>query len=65
MKPFPTSTFGSSARAYGHTGTGGSSGFADPDRGLGYASVMNRSGYSVTTDTRELALRPAVDAAVG
>ena len=45
MKPFPMLPFGSSTRAYGHTGTGGSFGFADPDRGLGYAYVMNRLGF--------------------
>ena len=44
MKPFPILPFGSSVRADGHTGTGGSFGFADPDRGLGYAYVMNRAG---------------------
>ena len=62
MKPFPMLPFGSSGRAYGHTGTGGSFGFADPDRGVGYAYVMNRAGFSVPTDRRELALRRAVDA---
>jgi CubicO group peptidase (beta-lactamase class C family) len=60
MKPFPILPFGSSMRAYGHTGTGGSFGFADPDRGLGYAYVMNRAGFSVPTDRRELALRTAL-----
>jgi CubicO group peptidase (beta-lactamase class C family) len=65
MKPFPILPLGSSTRAYGHTGTGGSLGFADPDRGLGYAYVMNRAGYAVPTDPRELALRRALDAALG
>jgi CubicO group peptidase (beta-lactamase class C family) len=60
MKPFPLLPFGSSTRAYGHTGTGGSFGFADPDRSIGYAYVMNRAGYSVPTDRRELALRTAL-----
>jgi CubicO group peptidase (beta-lactamase class C family) len=60
MKPFPILPFGSSPRAYGHSGTGGSFGFADPDRDLGYAYVMNRAGYSVPTDRRELALRTAL-----
>ena len=60
MKPFPILPFGSSGRSYGHTGMGGSFGFSDPDSGLGYAYVMNRGGYSLPTDPRELALRDAV-----
>lgn len=60
MKPFPILPFGSSGRAYGHTGMGGSFGFADPDSGIGYAYAMNRGGYSLPTDARELALRDAV-----
>jgi len=60
MKPFAILPFGSSTRAYGHTGTGGSFGFADPDHGLGYAYVMNRAGFSVPTDPRELELRTAL-----
>lgn len=60
MKPFPILPFGSTARSYGHTGLGGSFGFADPDLGLGYAYAMNRGGYSLPTDPRELALRDAL-----
>lgn len=60
MKPFPILPFGSSPRAYGHTGSGGSFAFADPDTGTGYAYVMNRAGYSLPTDPREIALREAV-----
>ncbi len=60
MKPFPILPFGSTPKAYGHTGLGGSFGFADPDAGLGYAYAMNRGGYSLPTDPRELALRDAV-----
>jgi len=60
MKPFPILPFGSTARSYGHTGLGGSFGFADPDTGLGYAYAMNRGGYSLPTDPREIALRDAV-----
>lgn len=62
MKPFPTLPFGSSPRAYGHTGSGGSFGYADPDRKLGYCYMMNRAGYSLPTEPREIALRIAVDA---
>lgn len=64
MKPFPMLPFGSSDRAYGHTGTGGSFGFADPDRRLGYAYVMNRADYAVPTSPRELALRAALEHAL-
>jgi len=61
MKPFPVLPFGSSQRAYGHTGSGGSFAFADPDTGTGYEYVMNRAGYSMPTDTREIALRNALN----
>ena len=64
MKPFPMLPFGSSARAFGHTGTGGSFGYADPDRALGYAYVMNRVDFAVPTSSRELALRAAVEGAI-
>lgn len=60
MKPFPILPFGASTRAYGHSGMGGSFGFADPDNGIGYAYAMNRAGYSLPTDPRETALRNAV-----
>ena len=60
FKPFPAIQFGSSSRAYGHTGAGGSFGFADPDRGLGYAYAMNRAGWALPVDPREQALRDAL-----
>lgn len=65
MKPFPMLPFGSSARAFGHTGTGGSFGYADPDHALGYAYVMNRADFAVPTSARELAVRYAVEKALG
>lgn len=64
-KPSATVRLGSSHRAYGHDGVGGSVGFADPDRQLGYAYVMNRAGYSWTVDPRDVALRDALYAALG
>lgn len=64
MKPFPFMPFGSSSRAYGHMGTGGSFAYADPDHRLGYAYVMNRMDYASPTSPRELALRRAVEAAL-
>lgn len=64
MKPFPLLPFGSSGRAFGHTGSGGSFAYADPDVGVGYAYVMNRAGYGLPTDPREMALRTAVERAI-
>ena len=60
MKPFPILPFGSSDRAFGHTGSGGSFAYADADSGVGYAYVMNRNGYGLPTDPREVALREAL-----
>jgi CubicO group peptidase (beta-lactamase class C family) len=61
IKPFPQFRFGSSAeQAFGTMGTGGSFGFADPDTGVGFAYAMNRSGFRLWDDPRELALRNAL-----
>jgi CubicO group peptidase (beta-lactamase class C family) len=57
LKPIPICTFGSSGNAFGTPGTGGSFGFADPDTGIGYGYVMNRLGFHLVSDPRELALR--------
>lgn len=59
-KPAFTASFGSSDKAYGTPGFGGSFGFADPDTGVGYSYVMNRLGFHLHSDPRELALRQAV-----
>lgn len=59
-KPVPQFTFGSSDRAFGTPGFGGSFGCADPDTGIGFAYVMNRLGFHLWSDPRELALRQAL-----
>ena len=60
VKPFPKWVFGSSEKAFGTAGAGGSFGFADPDTGIGFAYVMNKMGYHPWSDPRELALRNAL-----
>jgi CubicO group peptidase (beta-lactamase class C family) len=61
VKPFPSFRFGSSAGlAFGTPGAGGSFGFADPDTGIGFAYAMNRTGFHLWDDPRELALRSAL-----
>lgn len=60
VKPFDAFTFGSSDKAFGTPGTGGSFGFVDPDTGIGYAYAMNRLGFHIWSDPRELALRQAL-----
>lgn len=57
VKPFPKFRFGSSDNAFGTPGAGGSFGFADPDTGIGFAYAMNRAGFHLYNDPRELALR--------
>lgn len=57
LKPFPKFVFGSSSKAFGTPGLGGSFGFADPDTGIGFGYVMNRLGFHPWSDPRQLALR--------
>jgi len=63
-KPVPMCRFGSSEKAFGTPGFGGSFGFADPDTGVGFAYVMNRLGFHLCSDPRELAVRQALFADV-
>jgi CubicO group peptidase (beta-lactamase class C family) len=59
-KPTAKFVFGSSERAFGWPGAGGSFGFADPDTGVGFGYVMNRMGFHAFSDPRELRLRQAL-----
>jgi CubicO group peptidase (beta-lactamase class C family) len=59
-RPLGDFRFGSSDRAFGHPGAGGSFGFADPDRNVSFAYVMNRMGFRLVDDPREKALRDAL-----
>jgi CubicO group peptidase (beta-lactamase class C family) len=66
LKPLPGYyTFGSSSRAFGAPGGGGSFGFADPDQQAGYAYVTNKMGLKISGDPRDLALRSAFYACLG
>ena len=60
LRPGPQLDWGSSRRAFGTPGAGGSFGFADPDARLGYAYVMNNMEFHMFDDPREKPLRDAV-----
>lgn len=60
IKPSPDFPFGSNTRAFGIGGAGGSLAFADPEKEIGYAYVMNHMGFSVSGDPREQAVRDVV-----
>ena len=59
-KPTSKFVFGSSGKAFGWPGLGGSFGFADPDTGVGFGYVLNKLGYHAYSDPRELELRQAL-----
>jgi CubicO group peptidase (beta-lactamase class C family) len=59
-RPLGPFRFGSSQRAFGHPGAGGSFAFADPEREVAFAYVMNRLGFHLNDDPREHALRRAL-----
>jgi len=64
LRPGPEPFFGSSPRAFGSPGAGGSFGFADPDAHVGFAYVMNRLDFYLENDPREKALRDTVYGAI-
>ena len=59
MKSNPGFPFGSPG-SYGHPGAGGSIGFADPVKQIGYAYVPNRKSVEFSGDPRDVALRQAL-----
>ena len=50
------SIFGPSTRAFGHPGAGGSQGFADPERGIGFAYVMNQMEMGIMPKEKAMGL---------
>src|SRR5712692_9067868 len=57
----PGAELGPNPRSFGHPGAGGSLGFADPDRKIGFGYVMNQMGSNATLlDPRTTALISAV-----
>jgi CubicO group peptidase (beta-lactamase class C family) len=64
MTSSPFSPYGS-ARSFGHAGAGGSVGFADPNHGLGFGYVMNRTLANIAGDPRSRGLIEATYGAIG
>jgi CubicO group peptidase (beta-lactamase class C family) len=62
LRPSQKIQFGSSPSAYGMGGTGGSTGYADPDLKLGFGYSMNRLDYYLAGDPRAIALGRAAEA---
>ncbi len=58
-KPSPVWHFGSSEKAFGTSGAGGSFAYADPDSELSFAYAMNKTNFYLHSDPREKALSEA------
>ena len=52
----PAALYGPNPRTFGHTGAGGSLGFADPDAKIGFAYIMNQMGSHILLDPRVVGL---------
>ena len=58
----PLYPMGSGARNFGHSGAGGSMGFADPDAGVGFGYTMNRMLNPLKDSLEDPRWRPLMDA---
>ncbi len=65
MRNAPLFAWGPGAESFGHAGWGGSCLFADPERRLGGAYVMNRQSTALVGDARARRLIEAAYAALG
>lgn len=64
MRNEPNFPWGPGARSFGHSGWGGACAFADPERRLGAAYVMNKQGTALMGDPRPKRLIEAAYAAL-
>ncbi|MCK5029514.1 MAG: beta-lactamase family protein [Bacteroidales bacterium] len=60
IKPGPDLLYGNNQKVFGTPGAGGSYGFADPEKEIGYAYIMSKMGFYLVNDPREVALREAM-----
>ena len=60
LKPGPDLLYGNNRKVFGTPGAGGSYGFADPEKEIGYAYIMSKMGLYLVNDPREVALREAM-----
>src|SRR5216683_2029809 len=56
----PAASYGPNPYTFGHTGAGGSLGFADPVAKVGFAYTMNQMGSALLIDPRVAALLDAI-----
>ena len=65
MRSAGSGLYGPGAQTIGHSGWGGSCAFADPERRLSGAYVMNRQSSALIDDPRARRLIEATYAAIG